>query len=189
MSDTTIRSAAPKDAKKLLALIDIASGGFVPNLFAKIAPAGMPVEDYIVERMGNPESGLSYSKLWVFEIDGSVAGLIALDQTPEVVEPIDPDAPEMFRPLTELENEAPGCCLINLVATFPEFRGRRAGLALMEFAETRRGINGLCLTVGDTNVAAQEFYHRLDYRIVGRRPVVKEDWITTYSEWLLMVKD
>lgn len=189
MSDTTIRSAAPKDTENLLSLIDIASGGFVSNLFAKIAPTGMPVEEYIVERMGNTESGLSYTKLWVCEIDGSVAGFIALDQTPEEVEPISPDTPKMFRPLTELENEAPGCCLINLVATFPEYRGRGAGLALMEFAETRRGTNGLCLTVGDTNVAAQDFYHRLGYRIVARRPVVKEDWKTAYSDWLLMVKD
>lgn len=189
MPDTTIRSAAPKDTEKLLSLIDIASGGFVYSLFANTAPTGMPVEEYIVERMGNPEAGLSYSKLWVAEIDGSMAGFIALDQTPEEAEPIDPDAPEMFRPLTELENEAPGCCLINLVATFPEFRGRRAGLALMEFAETRRGTSGLCLTVGDTNVAAQEFYRSLGYRIVSRRPVIKGDWETPYSQWLLMVKD
>ena len=189
MSDATIRSAAPKDTDKLLSLIDIASGGFVFSLFAKIAPTGMPVEEYIVERMCNPESGLSYSKLWVAEIDGSLAGFIALDQTPEEVEPIDPETPEMFRPLTELENEAPGCCLINLVATFPEFRGRRAGLTLMKFAEARQGKNGLCLTVGDTNVAAQEFYRRLGYHIVARRPVIKEDWETPYSQWLLMVKN
>ncbi len=189
MMDTAIRRAAPKDTEKLLDLIDIASGGFVANLFAKIAPAGMRVEDYTVSQMRNPEAGLSFSKLWVFEIDGSVAGFIALDQTPEKIEPISPDTPDMFRPLSELENEAPGCCLINLLATFPEFRGRRAGLALMEFAETRRGKNGLCLTVGDTNVTAQKFYRRLGYRIVARRPVVKEDWDTPYSEWLLMVKN
>jgi len=95
----------------------------------------------------------------------------------------------MFRPLTELESKAPGCCLINLVATFPEFRGRKAGLGLMKFAETRRGENGLCLTVGDTNVAAREFYRRLGYRNVARRPVIKEGWVTPYSDWLLMVKN
>jgi ribosomal protein S18 acetylase RimI-like enzyme len=188
MSEMAIRSAAPKDAETLLVLIDIASGGFVPSLFTKVAPAGMPVEDFIVARMGNPDSGLSYGKLWVVEIDGSVAGFIALDQTPETVEPIDPNTPDMFRPLTELENEAPGCCLINLVATFPEFRGQGAGLALMKFAETRRGTNGLCLTVGDTNVAAQEFYQRLGYRVAARRAVVKDGWNTPYSDWLLMAK-
>lgn len=95
----------------------------------------------------------------------------------------------MFRPLTQLEHQAPGSRLINLVATFPEFRGRRAGLALIGFAETCRGPNGLCLTVGDTNVAAQDFYRRLGFRILGRRPVVKEDWSTPDSEWLLMVKE
>ena len=188
MPETSIRSAFPEETETLIALIDIASTGFVRSLFGKVAPTGMPVDDFIAARMGDPESGLSYSKLWVAEINGSVAGLIALDQTPEEIEPINPDTPEMFRPLTELENEAPGCCLINLLATFPEFRGRGAGWALMNFAETHRGTNGLCLTVGDTNLPAQKFYRRLGYRNVARRPVVKEDWKTPYSEWVLMVK-
>ena len=188
MAHLTIRGAVPEDANQLLELIEIASGGFVASLFAKTVPTGMSVDDYIIARMGIPDTGLSYAKLWVCEIGGSIAGFIALDQTPAEVEPIDPEMPAMFRPLTELENQAPGCCLINLLATFPEFRGQKAGLALMEFAEARRGKNGLCLTVGDTNVAAQEFYRHLGYHITARRPVVREDWDAPYSEWLLMVK-
>lgn len=188
MSKTPIRNATPGDTEALIPLIDIASTGFVFSLFGKLAPQDMSVEDYIAARMATPESGLSYSRLWVIEMDGAIAGFIALDQTPDAVEPIDPDTPAMFRPLTELENLAPGCCLINLLATFPASRGRGAGAALMAFAETRRGKNGLCLTVGDTNLSAQALYRRLGYREIARRPVVMEDWDTPYSEWLLMVK-
>jgi len=75
MADSAIRNACPKDADKLLALIDIASGGFVFNLFGKLAPTGMSAADFIVSRMESPESGLSYSKLWVSEIDARLRAL------------------------------------------------------------------------------------------------------------------
>ena len=144
--------------------------------------------DYIASCMAAPDSGLFYDKLWVVELDGAVAGFIALDQTPEIIEPISPDTPAMFRPMTELENLAPGCCLINLLATFSEYRGRGVGTALMAFAETRRGKNGLCLTVGNTNLTAQGLYRHLGFREISRRTVVKEDWDTPYTDWVLMVK-
>jgi ribosomal protein S18 acetylase RimI-like enzyme len=188
MSGATVRPAKAGDGKQLIKLIDIASNGFVRHLFAMDKPPGQTVDEYILSRMNNPDSGLSLSKLWVAEINGAIAGFIALDEVPEDPGPISADTPAMFRPLTELENEAPGCCLINLVATYPEFRGQGAGATLLKFAETRRGRNGLCLVVGDTNTAAQEFYRHIGYRITGRRPVVKEGWETPYSDWLLMVK-
>jgi ribosomal protein S18 acetylase RimI-like enzyme len=162
-----IRGATPKDNKELLSLFDIASGGFVYQVFAQTAPRGVPVEDYIIARMGSSDSGLSYANLWVCEVDGEVAGLIALEKTADKDELVSPDNQGMFQPIIELTNMAPGCCNINLLATFPKFRGRKAGLALMEFAETQRGANGLSLTVGDTNLAAQGFYQHLGFRFVA----------------------
>lgn len=83
------RRASPEDAEKLLALTDIASSGFVRNVLGKSTPTGMTVEDFIVSRTNSADSGLSYSKLWVAEIDGSVAGFIAIDQKFEDPEPIE----------------------------------------------------------------------------------------------------
>jgi ribosomal protein S18 acetylase RimI-like enzyme len=189
MTDIQIRPATAQDTDALIALIDIASNGFVNSLFAEATPDGMTVTAFIAARMHDTSSGLSFSKMWVADIGRQVAGFIALDHTPHTATPITDDIPPMFRPLTALENLAPDCCLINLVATFPQFRGQKAGYALLEFAETRRGKNGMCLTVGDTNHAAQAFYERLNYRVTAQRPVVKENWDTAYNSWLLMVKD
>lgn len=83
------RRASPEDAEKLLALTDIASSGYVRNVLGKSTPTGMTVEDFNVSRTNSADSGLSYSKLWVAEIDGSVAGFIAIDQNFEDPEPIE----------------------------------------------------------------------------------------------------
>ena len=44
------------------------------------------------------------------------------------------------------------------------------------------------IIVSDANTAARRLYERCGYRETARRPKVKEDWQTTGTEWVLMVK-
>jgi ribosomal protein S18 acetylase RimI-like enzyme len=188
MQDVTIRPSGRSDAEVLLRLMDIASHGFIRHLFASVTPVGQTTDDFIRSRMDTRESGISFGKMWVADLDGQVAGFIALDRVPEDPGPIGDDGPAMFRPLTELEHEAPGTGLVNLVASLTEYRGRGVGTALMRFAEGHRGPNGMCLTVLDDNTQARRIYERLGYTVRASRPIVRNGWNPSASDWLLMVK-
>ncbi|WP_181366365.1 GNAT family N-acetyltransferase [Albidovulum aquaemixtae] len=188
MSAPSIRPVRPEDGDILLELIDIASHGFVMHLFGGATPPGQDVSEFTRSRIRSEDSGLSHTKSWVAEVDGEIAGYLAIDTVPLDPGPIPEDEPAMFRALTELEREAPGTGLINLLSTLPEMRGRGVGSALLHFSERNRGPNGMCLTVSDENVGAQRLYRRHGYRVAGRRPIVKGNWDTPAEEWLLMVK-
>ena len=111
-------------------------------------------------------------------------------ETPEV---IDRDAiPPMFVPLQELENLAPGTWYLNVMATYPEYRGQGYGARLLAIAErlaAESGSAGLSLIVLDANTGARRLYARAGYRQVADRPVVKEDWACRGDDWVLLVKD
>lgn len=188
MSKPVIRQVRPDDGEILVDLMDIAGQGFVLHLFRDSVAPGQTVRQFIVERVGNAESGVSYTKSWVAEVDGRIAGYIALDAVPADPDPVADDTPPIFRPMLELEQLAPGTTVINMLATLPDMRGRGIGSALLRFADTRAGPNGLCLTVLDSNAGAQRLYRRHGYRPAGRRPVVKNGWDVAATDWLLMVK-
>jgi ribosomal protein S18 acetylase RimI-like enzyme len=99
--------------------------------------------------------------------------------------------PAMFVPLQELENEASGTWYVNVLAAYPEDRGKGHGAALLAIAEklaTDSGRNGLSIIVSDANEGARRLYERCGYREVARRRKVKEDWETPGNHWVLLVK-
>ncbi len=75
---------------------------------------------------------------------------------------------------------------VQTVGVMPEWRGRGVGSLLMAFAEERifRESPNVFLCVSSFNKAAQEFYHRLGYRVVGRL----EDFIVAGHAEILLRK-
>ncbi len=111
---------------------------------------------------------------------------------PETPEPIGPDMPAMFVPLQELENLAPGTWYVNVLAAYPEFRGRGLGTGLLGLAERiarAGGRRGLAIIVSDGNPGARRLYERVGCREVARRAMVKDDWDNPGENWVLLVKD
>ena len=94
-------------------------------------------------------------------------------------------------PLQELEDLVPGTWYVNVLAAYPEHRGKGYGTALLGLAEqfarqTRR--RGMSIVVADTNAGARRLYERCGYREVARRRMVKEGWEHPGSEFVLLTK-
>jgi ribosomal protein S18 acetylase RimI-like enzyme len=81
---------------------------------------------------------------------------------------------------------------VNVLATYPEHRGKGYGRELLALAETiaqDRGCRGMSIIVMDSNEGARRLYERQGYLERARRPMVKEDWQHPGSELVLLVKE
>jgi ribosomal protein S18 acetylase RimI-like enzyme len=99
--------------------------------------------------------------------------------------------PAMFRPLQELENEAPGTWYVNVLAVVPEQRRRGVGTALLRQAETSAaasGHRGISIIVSDANIEARRLYKVCGYSEGAARPMIKEGWQNAGKNWILLTK-
>ncbi len=96
-----------------------------------------------------------------------------------------------MRPLVLLETKALGSWYVNVLATFPEFRRRGIGRALLDLAEERAGKTGahvLSVIVAAENKAAARLYAGAGYRVLAREPIFIFPGCPHGGDWLLMVK-
>lgn len=138
------------------------------------------------------EGGFSYRNAIVSEVDGKVAGCLIGYPNPDEPEVIDTDTiPPMFVPLQELENLAPGSWYVNVLAAYPEYRGKGLGTALLDVAQQKSaqaGSKGLSIIVSDANSPARRLYERCGYTEIAMREMVKDDWVNEGRNWVLLVK-
>jgi ribosomal protein S18 acetylase RimI-like enzyme len=97
----------------------------------------------------------------------------------------------MFVPLQQLEDLVPGTWYINVLAAFPEHRGKGYGTGLLTVAEriaAQEKCTGLSLIVSDGNPRARQLYTRSGYREIASRPMVKDAWENAGNNWILLGK-
>jgi ribosomal protein S18 acetylase RimI-like enzyme len=189
--DAPFRQATPADARALADLVHFASEGLALHIWTKVAgPGGNPWE--IGRERARRETGsFSYRNAVVAEENGRIAAGLIGYPLPDRPEPIPEGMPAMFVPLQELENLAPGTWYVNVLAAYPEDRGKGHGTALLAIAEelaADTGRSGLSIIVSDGNDGARRLYERCGYREIARRRKVKEDWATSGTNWVLLVK-
>jgi ribosomal protein S18 acetylase RimI-like enzyme len=189
--DEPYRRATPADAQALADFVHFASEGLALYLWTKMAgPAGDP---WAVgrERAARETGAFSYRNTILAEQGGKpVAGLIGYP-LPDHPEPVAPDMPAMFVPLQELENLAPATWYVNVLAAYPEHRGRGYGGALLALADrvaADAASGGLSIIVADTNTGARRLYERCGYREIAKRRMIKEDWRHPGTDWVLLTK-
>ncbi len=187
------RPAIEADAAALADLINFAGEGLPVYLWQKMAEPGEDAWDVGQRRARRNEGSFSYRNAIVSDIDDAVAATLIGYRLPEQPEPIDYDElPPMFAPLQELENLAPGSWYVNVLATYPQFRGRGLGTGLLQAAEqiaASQGSMAMSIIVSDANDGARRLYERCGYRQMASRAMVKDDWHNPGSNWVLMVKD
>lgn len=186
------RRATPADAAEMADFVNMAGEGMPLYLWAKMAEPGEDPWEVGRRRAQRGGGGFSYrNAIMLDEAGRSVAGLIGYP-LPDKPEPIDYAAmPKMFVGLQELENLAPGTWYVNVLATYPEHRGKSYGTRLLELAEeiaADMGSKGMSIIVADANFGARRLYERAGYREVDKRAMVKEAWENPGENWVLLTK-
>lgn len=193
MSSTNpiIRPATQDDATALAELINFAGEGMPLFLWGKQAESGKSAWDVGKARARRTEGSFSFRNAFVAEIDGRVAAMLLGYGLPDTPEPISEDMPAMFVPLQELENLAPGTWYVNVIAAYPEYRGKGLGTILLHLAEDlgrKAGLRAMSIIVSDGNTGARRLYERCGYVEAASRPMVKDDWINPGENWVLLTK-
>jgi ribosomal protein S18 acetylase RimI-like enzyme len=97
----------------------------------------------------------------------------------------------MFVPLQELENLAPGTWYVNVLAAYPEQRGKGHGTRLLAVADSlaaEANAAGLSIIVSDANTGARQLYERCGYRETARRRKILDGWAGPGKDWVRLVK-
>ncbi len=185
------RPATTDDAADMAELVNIAGHGLPLYLWGKTARPEQSAWDVGRERARHGTGGFAFRNTVVREVDGKVAACLIGYALVEKPGPIDDDVPPMLVPLLELENEVPGTWYINVLATYPEYRGAGYGSELLGIAETlaiETECRGMSLITSDSNVGARRLYERAGYREFAMRPILKESWEHSGVNWVLMLK-
>ena len=136
MNTPTIRPAGLRDATHLAALVDIAGEGFASYFWSQMTEPGQSPFEVGRARARRDEGAFTWRNGHIAEVDGDVAGALVGYRIPDTADPAHfKELPPIVRPLAELEAEAPGHWYVNVLAVFPEYRGKGIGAALLHHAD------------------------------------------------------
>lgn len=189
----SIRPARKADAAAMAALVDIAGEGLPSYFWSLTREPGQSVFEVGRARAARETGAFSFRNGTVAEVDGEVAALLvdyALDDPYEIGDLS--DMPEFIRPLVRLEAQAPGSWYVNVLASFPEFRGKGIGARLLAASEARgraRPCGRMGLIVAGANAGAMRLYERAGYAERAREPVIEFPGCPHGGDWVLMTKE
>lgn len=190
---TGYRRANLNDAVAMTELVNMAGEGLPLYLWTKMAVEGQSPWDVGRERARRESGSFSYRNTIVREEAGRVVASLIGYPLEDAPAPADySDMPSMFVPLQQLEDMAPGTWYVNVLATYPESRGRGIGSELLSIAEdiaAQLSKRALSIIVADTNTGARRLYDRHGFSEVARRPIIKDDWVHPGTHWVLLSKD
>lgn len=180
-----LRPAIREDAAHLARLVNIAGEGLPHCYWSRIDAAGEGAWAVGRGRAARDSGGFSWRNALVAERAGAVAAAV-VSYPVAAPEEIDEATPALFRPLIELENLATGTRYVNVLATYPPYRGFDLASALLGEVSRLPGPRRLSLIVNDANLGARRLYARRGFRELARRPIVKDDWVNPGRDWILM---
>jgi ribosomal protein S18 acetylase RimI-like enzyme len=191
-TEPTFRPATPADACALAVLVDMAGEGAPASFWRDLAGPGRSVLETGRDRARREEGGFSYRHATIVEIgDEIAAGLIVypLDD-PYDLSGVN-EMPPLVQPLVRLEAQAPGSWYVNVLATFPEFRGQGIGAKLLEIAGEKgraADANMMSIIVGSWNEGATRLYRRAGYVDVASEPAVLPPEFPQSGDWILLTR-
>lgn len=186
--DPPLRLAGASDAAQLAELVNFAGDGLPLHLWTGLALDGQ--DPWEIGRARQAEKAEEGKVVVVDYGGGAVASLTGYTVGPNPV-PMDESFPALFRPLQELENRVPNSWYVNVLACYPEYRGRGLGRRLLELAEEIARSEGLALMsviVADNNLRARRLYERIGYAQLAIALCITEGWVTRTTSWVLLTK-
>jgi len=156
----------------------------------------LPGEDVVkigARNAQSEEDNFSYRNVHLALLNGNVAGMMLAYRLPSADAIEDPNSyPEFIRPFIELEQCVPESFYINMLASYPEYRNRGVGTALMENVDSLArgaGCTMSCAEVFEENCGALRFYQRLGYHVIEKRPVIEHRCHQNHGRILLLVRE
>ena len=182
------RVANDADAYELAELVNFAGEGLPLHIWSGIAQGSQDPWD-----VGRSRQAKKANEGQVVVVDlgnGAIASLTGYT-IGEEPEPIGDDFPTLFRPLQELENQALESWYVNVLACYPEYRGKGYGSRLLKLAEyiaRDEDLKRMSVIVSSNNSDARKLYERRGYEEVATLPCIKDDWKTETESWVLLLK-
>lgn len=186
--DPPMRLATEADAAALAELVNFAGEGLPLHLWSGLAAEGE--DPWEVGRRRQAAKARDGQIVVVDHGDGVVASLTGYVIGPDPVT-VDETIPALFRPMQELENRAPDSWYVNVLACYPEHRGKGLGSRLLEVADEigrSERVGRMSVIVASNNAGARRLYERHGYEEVARAPCVKDGWVTDTEAWVLLMK-
>jgi ribosomal protein S18 acetylase RimI-like enzyme len=188
------RHARESDAVDLACLIDCASRGLALWLWSTLRKPGQATIEVGRHRIRTQTaSPLHFKAFTIAEIEGVLAGAMTGRLIPIPHERGDSaDLPDVYAPLLELEGVAAGSWYLNVVAVYPEFRGKGVGAALLRQAEQIACLTEatqMSLIVEDANSGALKLYLRYGFSEWARRPYIPFPGSADEGDWMLLRKE
>jgi len=171
-----IRNANLKDCYSVAELALIAGEGIPAFFWAQSRNEGQDIISVGAHNLASETENFSYKNVHVAVVEDNIAGMLLAYKLPsnELAEDIN-DFPEFIRPLIELEQCVPNSFYINMIACYPQYRGKGVGSALMAIVDQlaqEAGCQIISLEVFEQNEGALRLYQRLGYNIIESRDVI-----------------
>jgi ribosomal protein S18 acetylase RimI-like enzyme len=136
----------------------------------------------------DPTWNYHYSKAYMLEIDGEIAGGLVGSRITDGQPAVDAER-EYVKPLLLLESRVVGFWSVLAMAVYPEFR--RRGFTRLLFDHARElaretGAAGLSLVVEDTNEVALAAYRAYGFREAERLPWIPYGGRSGPQYWLML---
>jgi ribosomal protein S18 acetylase RimI-like enzyme len=187
-----IRPATLADASALAVLVDIAGEGMPNWLWRTLAGPGASALAVGRDRARRDEGGFSYRHATIAELGDDIAASLIGYPLDDPYDLTGVDAlPAYVQPLVRLEGQAPGSWYVNVLATFPEFRGQGIGGRLLDSADSQgreAGVTAMSVIVGSWNDRAARLYARAGYADVACETAVLPPDFPHDGDWILMTK-
>jgi len=190
VGQSEIRAGRRDDAAQLAVLVDIASQGMASAMWREMSESGTPPAQIGRERALREVGGFSYRHAHIVELGGEIAGC-AVSYRMEPSNSDLADVPPRVRELVELEQQVPDHWYVNVLAIYPEYRGKGLGSLLLDHADSlgRDAISsGMAIIVASGNQRARKLYDRHGYRFLDQRSATPYPGGPPEQSWVLMTK-
>ena len=187
----TFRPAVKAERSALAVLVDIAGEGLPAHLWSTLRAPGQSILEVGRERAARETGGFSYRN--ALSRRSKARSPLASSATGSTIPTISGPRrdPPLVRPLVLLEAKAPGSWYVNVLATFPEFRQRGLGMALLGIAEEKAragSATGVKRHRRGRERAGGRLYATAGYEARATEPIFAFPGCPHGGDWLLMVK-
>jgi ribosomal protein S18 acetylase RimI-like enzyme len=187
-----IRNANLKDCYSVAELALIAGEGIPAFFWEQSRKEDQDIISVGAHNLASETENFSYKNVHVAVVEDNIAGMLLAYKLPsnELAEDIN-DFPEFIRPLIELEQCVPNSFYINMIACYPQYRGKGVGSALMAIVDQlaqEAGCQIISLEVFEQNEGALRLYQRLGYNIIESRDVIPHPCHVNTGKIFLLTK-